>query len=101
MIGRYFRRVAAHRPAQRRLGVVWALVAGARSARCWRCIALTLADPADRRFDGFAVILVVSLAAGWCRRWSAAVAFLFFMLLTNHVLPSRRSSVGAVELSAR
>lgn len=79
---------------------IWALVAGAPLSpvlAVWA--ALTSLIPQIGGLMGFAVILVVSLAAGLVPAVVMAVAFLFFMLLTNHVL--QPTIVGrAVELSA-
>ena len=61
--------------------------------------ALTSLIPQIGGLLGFAVVLLVSLTAGLVPTLVMAVAFLFFMLLTNHVL--QPTIVGrAVQLSA-
>lgn len=79
---------------------VWALVAGVPLSPVlgvWA--ALTSLIPQIGGLMGFAVVLLVGLAAGLVPGAIMAVAFLFFMLLTNHVL--QPTIVGrAVRLSA-
>ena len=79
---------------------VWALVAGVPLSPVlgvWA--ALTSLIPQIGGLLGFAVVLLVSLAAGLVPAIVMAVTFLFFMLLTNHVL--QPTIVGrAVRLSA-
>jgi predicted PurR-regulated permease PerM len=79
---------------------VWALVAGAPLSPVlgvWA--ALTSLIPQIGGLMGFAVVVLVSLAAGLGPAAVMTVTFLFFMLLTNHIL--QPTIVGkAVELSA-
>lgn len=79
---------------------MWALVAGAPLSPVlgvWA--ALTSLIPQIGGLMGFAVVVVVSVAAGLVPAVIMTVAFLFFMLLTNHIL--QPTIVGkAVELSA-
>ncbi len=79
---------------------VWALVAGVPLSPVlgvWA--ALTSLIPQIGGLLGFAVVLLVSIAAGLVPALIMSVAFLFFMLLTNHVL--QPTIIGrAVRLSA-
>lgn len=79
---------------------VWALVAGVPLSPVlgvWA--ALTSLIPQIGGLMGFAVVVLVSLAAGLGPAAVMTVTFLFFMLLTNHIL--QPTIVGkAVELSA-
>lgn len=79
---------------------MWAIVSGAPLGPVlgvWA--ALTSLIPQIGGLMGFAVVVVVSLAGGLVPAVVMTVAFLFFMLLTNHVL--QPTIVGrAVELSA-
>ncbi len=79
---------------------MWALIAGAPLSPVlgvWA--ALTSLIPQIGGLMGFAVVVVVSVAAGLVPAVVMTVAFLFFMLLTNHIL--QPTIVGkAVELSA-
>ncbi len=79
---------------------VWALVAGVPLSPVlgvWA--ALTSLIPQIGGLMGFALVVLVSLAAGLGPAAVMTVTFLFFMLLTNHIL--QPTIVGkAVELSA-
>ena len=79
---------------------VWALVAGVPLSPVlgvWA--ALTSLIPQIGGLMGFGLVLLVSLAAGLVPAAIMTLAFLFFMLLTNHVL--QPTIVGrAVKLSA-
>ena len=79
---------------------VWALIAGAPLSPVlgvWA--ALTSLIPQIGGLMGFAVVVLVSVAAGIVPALVMTVTFLFFMLLTNHVL--QPTIVGrAVQLSA-